>query len=90
MVDSFDSTDDKRVGNNPVGAKTYPIDDVRMQYRPLTDTEKDELQDIKETGQEFINKIRALGDVSNEDIKDAIRRAQESVMFAVRYITGPK
>lgn len=70
------STSDQRTTNNT----------MRHQYRVLTDSEKNEMQAIKDTGLEFLNLISSLG--NSRELSIAKIKIEEAVMWAVKHITA--
>lgn len=77
MSEQFDSTDDRRTQGN----------DTRLNYRELTDAEKDMIGFIKRQQQQFIDYCRSLG--SSRELSLAITKAQEASMWAVNHVTSP-
>lgn len=85
--DKFNSTDVRRVSNNPeeeLNSYTGP-DDVALRYNALSDDEKTNMLRVKLATQYLINELRALG--SHRDIDLAIEHAQDASMRGVRFIT---
>ena len=70
------STSDARIVNNV----------MRHEYRVLTDTEKDQMQKIKDKGLEFWQMVQGLGQPCRE-ISLAQTKIEEAVMWAVKSIT---
>ena len=60
-------------------------DETRQEYRTLSETEKKEMQQIKNFGNQMIEAIKAQG-VSRE-LSLAITKIEEGVMWAVKHIT---
>lgn len=102
---TFASGDDQRVKNNPDSLENYSgPDDVSMRYRPLTDTEKSDMGEIKMMTQMLINKIRSVVASSTDErgyainsildqyqyIEKAVENAQLASIWATKYITGPR
>lgn len=80
----IDSTDDKRVGQTT----------VRHEYRILSAAEKQQMSDLKDLGQAFINKLYEISgtEVGSErfasrDLSLANTHAEDAVMRAVRHVT---
>jgi transcription initiation factor TFIID subunit TAF12 len=74
---SVDNTSDERIVNN----------DVRHQYRVLTDAEKAGMVHIKDMGLGLIRAIEANVPASRE-ASLAKTRIEEAVMWAVKGLTG--
>lgn len=70
------STSDQRTVNNT----------MRHAYRVLSDTEKANMQEIKDLGLQFHDKIRALG--ASRELSLAKTKVEEAVMWAVKHITA--
>lgn len=70
-----DSTSDDRTANNA----------VRHQYRVLTDTEKQQMVDLKDLGAAFISKCQEIG--GSREMSLAITNAEQAVMWAVKHVT---
>ena len=87
MAEKFESTDDKRVDNNPLGPLDQYTgdDDVALRYKILMDEEKENMLQVKMAAQHLINTLRALG--SHPDITLAIRNTQLASMWGTRFIT---
>lgn len=62
------------------------MDDVRSTPRQLTDAEVARLHDLKQAGQDFIDKLKSLP--SSREVSIAITNAEQSVMWAVKGITA--
>ncbi|SLN36860.1 hypothetical protein AQS8620_01324 [Aquimixticola soesokkakensis] len=84
MTDTVDSTSDARTANNA----------VRHTYRVLSDTEKAQMQRVKDIGAAFIAELHAIGGTGLEtdrfasrDLSLANTHAEDAVMRAVRHIT---
>lgn len=80
----IESTSDERVGQST----------VRHQYRTLSDAENQQMSDLKDIGQAFINKLYEISgtDVGSErfasrDLSLANTHAEDAVMRAVRHVT---
>lgn len=76
MSDTVSSTSDARTVNNT----------MRHQYRVLSDTEKAAMQAIKDKGLELWELLNSLG--GSRELALAKTKAEESVMWAVKHITG--
>lgn len=74
--DSVDSGSDKRTVNNT----------MRHAYRVLSDTEKLQMQAIKDKGLELFNLIDSIG--SGRELSIAKTKTEEAVMWAVKHITA--
>lgn len=75
-VGEFPSTSDQRVTNNA----------MRHQYRTLSPEEKASMQEIKDMGLAFWEKVNLLG--NSRDTALAKTHIEDAVMRAVRHITG--
>lgn len=71
-----DSTSDQRTVNNT----------MRHAYRILSDTEKASMQEIKDMGLAFHDRIAALG--GGREVALAKTKVEEAVMWAVKHITA--
>lgn len=76
MADTVDSTSDQRTVNNT----------MRHAYRVLTDDEKAAMQEIKDMGLAFHDRIAALG--NSREIALAKTKVEEAVMWAVKHVTA--
>ena len=74
-MNTVDSTSDERTVNNA----------MRHQYRVLTDAEKTSMQEIKDMGLAFHERIAMLGD--SREVSLAKTKVEEAVMWAVKEIT---
>lgn len=72
---TVDSTSDQRTVNNV----------MRHQYRVLTDTEKAQMQAIKDKGLELHDLIESIG--QSRELSVAKTRTEEAVMWAIKWIT---
>lgn len=84
MVKPFDSTNDKRVDNNPTLPEEYTgPDDVSLRYRPLSDKEKSDMGRIKLLSQQLINEIRNLDpdNLISESIEGKVVRQEAKNKF---------
>lgn len=70
-----DSESDDRTANNT----------VRHQYRVLNDTEKRQMVEIKDLGQQFLDKCDEVG--PSREVSLAKTKIEEAVMWAVKSIT---
>jgi len=84
-MSKVDSTSDARTANNA----------VRHQYRVLSETEKAQMQEVKDMGAAFIAKLHEIGGTDSEgdrfasrDLSLANTHAEDAVMRAVRHITA--
>jgi hypothetical protein len=86
MAETFDSTDDKRVQNNPeLDGYTGP-DDVALSYRKLEPEDVDLMKSFKMDCQKLINRTRSeLG--SHPELDIAIRNLIDASSNITRYIT---
>lgn len=69
------STSDERTVNNV----------MRHAYRVLSDTEKKQMQDIKDQGLAFFNLVRGIG--QSRELSLSATKIEEAVMWAVKHIT---
>lgn len=76
MADTFNGTDDKRTSNNA----------VRHQYRTLSDLEKNQMSEIKDIGQEFLDLCDTIG--SSREMSLAKTKIEEAVMWATKHVTS--
>lgn len=76
MDEKVDSASDNRTVNN----------DVRHQYKVLTDAEKSQMMLIKDLGLNMLNAIDQFG--SKREYSLAKTKIEEAVMWAVKGITG--
>lgn len=72
----FASTSDERVDAGG----------VRYTYRRLSEAERFAVDDLKATTDRFIGLCHALG--SSRELSNAVTRAQEACMWAVRHVTA--
>ena len=75
-MSTVDGTSDQRIVNNA----------MRHAYRVLSDTEKANMQAVKDKGLELHELIKSFG-VSRE-LSLAATKTEEAVMWAVKHITG--
>jgi len=75
-MDYVDGTSDDRTINNT----------MRHEYKVLSDKEKSQMQLVKDKGLEFYNLCESLGD--SREISLSKTKVEESVMWAVKHITG--
>lgn len=59
---------------------------MRHEYRVLSDEEKAQMQRIKDLGLQFHNCLEEIG--GSREISLAKTKIEESVMWAVKHITG--
>jgi hypothetical protein len=76
MSQHIDSTSDARTLNNT----------VRHTYRVLSDTEKAQMQDLKDKGLALIEACNAIG--KSRELSLAITNAEQAVMWAVKHVTA--
>lgn len=72
----MDSTSDERVVNNV----------MRHEYKVLSELEKEQMRVIKDVGLVMWNNIHSIG--SSRELSLAKTAIEESVMWAVKHITG--
>lgn len=75
MDDRINSTSDSRTANN----------DVRHQYRVLSDLEKKQMVELKDLGLAFLNKCDEVG--QSRELSLAKTNAEQAVMWAVKHVT---
>lgn len=85
MSEQINSASDARTTNNA----------VRHKYRVLSDTEKAQMQEVKDMGAAFIAKLHEIGATdpsgdrfASRDLSLANTHAEDAVMRAVRHITA--
>lgn len=72
----MNSTDDTRTTTNV----------MRHEYRVLSDTEKQQMQNIKDKGLELHSLIESVG--QSRELSLAKTKTEEAVMWAVKHITA--
>lgn len=84
MSNVVDSASDARTVNNV----------MRHAYRVLSDTEKQQMQDIKDKGFEFYAILHGIGGtdhhqdrLASRELSLAATKIEEAVMWAVKHIT---
>lgn len=84
MAEEFNSTSDLRTSNNI----------MRHQYRTLTESEKAQMQLLKDQGLEFILMLHVIGGTDrtgerqgSRELSLAQTKIEEAVMWAVKHIT---
>lgn len=75
-MQSVESTSDARTVNNT----------MRHQYKVLSDSEKQDMQTVKDMGLAFHDFISSLG--NSREISLAKTRVEEAVMWAVKHVTA--
>lgn len=75
MSETVPSTSDERTVNNV----------MRHAYRVLSDTEKAQMQSIKDAGLSFHNLIESIG--QSRELSLAKTKIEEAVMWAVKHVT---
>lgn len=86
MSNKFDSTEDKRVLNNPENTDYTGPDDVNLSYRALSDQDKNLMKSFKVDCQKLINRMRdELG--THPELDLAIRHIIDGSANITRYIT---
>jgi len=79
----MDSTSDQRTANNV----------MRHQYRTLSDTEKSQMQALKDKGLEFVELLQIIGGnpgcdgQKSRELSTAQTKIEEAVMWGVKHIT---
>lgn len=86
-MSSFDSTDDKRVQNNPAKDDYSGPDDVALSYRALSEDDKTEMREFKIDCQTLINKLRTKYPDGHPELEYAIRHIIDASANITRYIT---
>lgn len=61
------------------------IDTMRATYKPLSDSQKAEMQGVKDLGEQLHEAIANLGD--GRELSLAKTKVEEAVMWAVKHIT---
>lgn len=81
---TVDSTSDQRVVNNV----------MRHNYRVLSESEKESMRMLKDSGLSFINQLHGIGATdmagdrfASRELALAATRIEEAVMWAVKHIT---
>lgn len=91
MADHITSTSDERVANNV----------MRHEYRVLSESEKQQMQAIKDKGLEFYNLLLSISDekrkanpmtqyhatFTSRELSIAATKIEEAVMWAVKHLT---
>lgn len=72
---TVDSTSDARTVNNV----------MRHAYRVLSDTEKQQMQAIKDKGLEFYELVQSIG--ASRELSLALTNLEQAVMWAVKHLT---
>ena len=75
MSETIQSTSDRRIENNV----------MRHEYKVLTDSEKSQMQSIKDLGLQFFNEVDHIG--QSRELSLAKTKVEEAVMWAVKHIT---
>jgi len=75
MDDRIHSTSESRTANN----------DVRHQYRVLSDLEKKQMVELKDLGLAFLNKCDEVG--QSRELSLAKTNIEQAVMWAVKHVT---
>lgn len=81
------STDDARTANNPPQSGIVPGDPMRLQYRLLSDAEKQKMGDIKIAFENLWKQVDALG--ASRETSIAKTHLEDACMWAVKHITRP-
>lgn len=61
------------------------MNDVRSEYRPLSEADVADVQMIKNLGQQFIDHVSSIG--TSRELSLAKTKAEEAVMWAVKHVT---
>lgn len=86
-MSAIDSTDDKRVSNNPPQRAAIPGDPMRLQYRLLSETEKQSMGAIKLAFEDLWRRVDALG--ASRETSLAKTHLEDACMWAVKHLTRP-
>lgn len=84
---SINSTDDKRVENNPPQRPVLPGDPMRVQYRLLSDDEKRLMGELKLAFEDLWSKVDALG--ASRETSLAKTHLEDACMWAIKHLTRP-
>lgn len=84
---NIDSTDDKRIDNNPPQRPVLPGDPMRVQYRLLSDDEKRLMGELKLAFEDLWSKVDALG--ASRETSIAKTHIEDACMWAVKHLTRP-
>lgn len=76
MTKTVKSESDERTKNNG----------VRHKYRVLSDKEKQDMVEIKDLGEAFLDKIDGLN--NSRELSIAKTKIEEAVMWAVKHVTA--
>lgn len=74
-AETIQSTSDERVKNNV----------LRHEYRVLSDTEKSQLQELKDRGLDLLNIINSLP--TSRETSLAVTNVEQAIMWAVKSLT---
>jgi hypothetical protein len=83
--EKFDSTDDKRVSNNPPQSPRALGDPMRIQYRQLSDDEKALMGQLKLEFEALYIKVSEMG--SSRELSLAKTHLEDGCMWAIKHIT---
>jgi hypothetical protein len=61
---------------------------MRQVYRPLSDTEKADIEAVKDSAQAFYDRVDAIG--QSREMSLAKTRIEEACMWAVKHISAEK
>jgi hypothetical protein len=82
----FDSTDDRRIDNNPDQKPLSEFDPMSIRYRTLTQDEKNIMASMKIDYEKLFLNLEALG--NSKALYIAKTKIQESCMWAVKHIVS--
>lgn len=89
--DKIDSTDDRRVDNNPPATDKVALsepDPMRIRYRVLSELEKATMGEVKSDFHKLWMKLHSIG--QSRELSLAKTSLEDSCMWAVKHITGDK
>jgi hypothetical protein len=86
LDEKINSTDDKRVENNPPQVGVLPGDPMRLKYRILSEAEKKTMGDLKITFQALFSTLESFG--GSRELSIAKTKLEESCMWAVKHLTA--
>lgn len=81
----INSTDDKRIGNNPPQESKAYGDPMRLQYRVLSEAEKFEMDSLKLEFEALYLRLCAMG--TSRETAIAKTHLEDACMWAVKHIT---
>lgn len=84
---TINSTDDKRIDNNPPQRAKLPGDPMRVQYRVLSDDEKRLMGEIKLAFEDVWAKVDGMG--ASRETSLAKTHLEDACMWAIKHLTRP-